>query len=85
MAEAFDELAGLYFKAGSKAGGVYKKVCDAVRCPCSETVERNAPVLFLLTASIMRSLDLVRNGELAHILLAGPSIRLKCHGALGAW
>lgn len=27
MAEAFDELAGLYFKEGSKAGGVYKKVC----------------------------------------------------------
>ena len=26
MADAFDELAGLYFKAGSKAGGVYKKV-----------------------------------------------------------
>lgn len=35
MAEAFDELAGLYFKAGSKAGGVYKKVCGAVRCPRS--------------------------------------------------
>lgn len=26
MADAFDELAGLYFKEGSKAGGVYKKV-----------------------------------------------------------
>jgi len=35
MAEAFDELAGLYFKAGSKAGGVYKKACGAVRCPRS--------------------------------------------------
>lgn len=31
MAEAFDELAGLYFKEGSKAGGVYKKVCA---CAC---------------------------------------------------
>ncbi|CAM9335358.1 unnamed protein product [Scytosiphon promiscuus] len=31
MAEAFDELAGLYFKAGSKAGGVYKKVVSAIK------------------------------------------------------
>lgn len=32
MADAFDELAGLYFKAGSKAGGVYKKVRARVAC-----------------------------------------------------
>ncbi|CAM9350087.1 unnamed protein product [Pylaiella littoralis] len=31
MAEAFDELAGLYFKEGSKAGGVYKKVVSAIK------------------------------------------------------
>eukprot|EP00752_Nemacystus_decipiens_P003317 g3069.t1 len=31
MADAFDELAGLYFKAGSKAGGVYKKVVSAIK------------------------------------------------------
>lgn len=34
MAEAFDELAGLYFKEGSKAGGVYKKVCACVVRVC---------------------------------------------------
>ncbi|CBJ27489.1 conserved unknown protein [Ectocarpus siliculosus] len=31
LADAFDELAGLYFKEGSKAGGVYKKVVSAIK------------------------------------------------------